>query len=462
MKSKIYTAILLALLTATVTSCLEDNEDEMVYYDDTAITSFALGNLKREVHTKSSTGEDSTYWTTVDCSSYKFQINQKTGEISNRDSLPTGIYLKKALCTVSTKNSGTVIINLKKEGSSVDSLYYFTSTDSLDLSIPRELRVYNTKQTGYRLYTLKINTHKEEADSFRWTNVANYADFIGTTKMKSVKVGNFLLTLGNKGAGTRMFAMNTTTMVWNSNNTNLDNNAWKNLVATNDKAYTISGGYIQTCEPANLLGWQQSYSSSNIEQLIGTSGNALYALDNDHNLVVSENEGETWSTVNLDNSKDLLPQTETNLLTLPLSTNTNTNTLVIVGNNSGNSKGATVWGAVDEPAVSHASKEWFLYDVTDDNLHLLPIMNHVQAIAYDGSILVFGNTKTYNVSISPVYQSSDRGLTWWANSTYSLPTAFAPVTNAYTMTVDEDNCIWLISADTGMVWRGRLNRLGWE
>ena len=462
MKSKIYTAILLALLTATVTSCLDDKEDEMVYYDDTAITSFALGNLKREVHTKSSTGEDSTYWTTVDCSSYKFSINQTTGEISNQDSLPTGIYLKKALCTVSSKNSGTIIINLKKEESTVDSLYYFTSTDSLDLSVPRELRVYNSKQTAFRSYTLKINTHKEEADSFRWTNVANYADLVGTTDMKTVKVGNFLLTLGNSTAGTRMFVMNTTTKEWSSKNTSLDNNAWKNLVATNDKAYTLSGGYIQTCEPANLSGWQQSYPANSIEQLIGLSGSALYALNNDHKLVVSENDGETWSVVKLDNSNDLLPQTETHLLCLPLSTNTNTNTLVLVGNNSENSKGATVWGAVDEPSVSHAAKEWFLYDVTDDNLHLLPIMNHVQAIAYDGSILVFGNTKTGNVSISPVYQSKDRGLTWWANSTFSLPAAFAPVTNAYAMTVDEENCIWLISADTGMVWRGRLNRLGWK
>ena len=45
---------------------------------------------------------------------------------------------------------------------------------------------------------------------------------------------------------------------------------------------------------------------------------------------------------------------------------------------------------------------------------------------------------------------------------YYLPKGFDNEGNdVFTMTVDDDNYIWIICGGTGKTWRGRLNRLGW-
>ena len=48
--------------TFLLASCLsDDNDNNFVYYDDTAITSFSLGTVNQYLHTLSSEGEDSVY-----------------------------------------------------------------------------------------------------------------------------------------------------------------------------------------------------------------------------------------------------------------------------------------------------------------------------------------------------------------------------------------------------------------
>ena len=66
-----------------VTSCLGSDDDEVTYYGDTAITSFALGTMNRYVHTTSSAGADSVYKTTYAGSGYVFYIDQLTCDIYN-------------------------------------------------------------------------------------------------------------------------------------------------------------------------------------------------------------------------------------------------------------------------------------------------------------------------------------------------------------------------------------------
>ena len=56
-------------------SCLSDNTDSIVYYDDCALTAFSVGTLKIVKDTVSSKGEDSTYTTTLNCSRYAYTID---------------------------------------------------------------------------------------------------------------------------------------------------------------------------------------------------------------------------------------------------------------------------------------------------------------------------------------------------------------------------------------------------
>ncbi len=112
-----------------LSSCLSNNDD-ITYYHDTAITSFSVGTLNSLVD-KMSDGKPDT----VNCAKYKFNIDQISHIISNRDSLPAGLDAKKIVTTISSKNSGIVgVLQLdslghEKESSDMKNVVYYQSTE---------------------------------------------------------------------------------------------------------------------------------------------------------------------------------------------------------------------------------------------------------------------------------------------------------------------------------------------
>ena len=65
MKSKtINIAVLLAALFSLV-SCLDTNDGDYVYTDDSAVTAFSVTSAKKAVHVRASNGADSVYYTTA-------------------------------------------------------------------------------------------------------------------------------------------------------------------------------------------------------------------------------------------------------------------------------------------------------------------------------------------------------------------------------------------------------------
>ena len=88
-------AILFSALVLTASCLNDDNDDNITYYGDTAITSFSLGTMNRYLTTKALTQVDengnpldSVYKETYTGSSYVFTIDQLQREIYNPDSLP--------------------------------------------------------------------------------------------------------------------------------------------------------------------------------------------------------------------------------------------------------------------------------------------------------------------------------------------------------------------------------------
>ena len=149
MRNKLQVFILLISMAWIASSCLDDNEYEYEYPNDTAITAFSLGTVDRYVHTLSSKDEDSVYTEDVDGSEYKFYIDQVKKIIYNPDSLPKGCDATRILATISSKNSGVIGIKDTKS----DSIAAYSSSDSIDFSVPREIRAYNVIGTAYSAYT---------------------------------------------------------------------------------------------------------------------------------------------------------------------------------------------------------------------------------------------------------------------------------------------------------------------
>ena len=183
-------------------SCLGENDNEIEYNEDTAITAFSLGTLNRYLHTLSSTNTDSIYKTTVTGSNFKFYIDQVKQEIYNPDSLPYGTDAAHVICTISTKNSGTVLV----KSMTSDSLSYYNSTDSLNFTSPRTMYVYSNSGQQRREYTIRVNVHQEEADSFRWKALNNQSELAALQTMKGMSVADKVLVFGNNGVNTVLFS----------------------------------------------------------------------------------------------------------------------------------------------------------------------------------------------------------------------------------------------------------------
>src|SRR5574344_2972384 len=180
----------LMLLVAAVTllaSCLNSDNEDVVYSDDVAITAFSIASAEMTVHTTSSTGEDSTYVkSNTSLSSYKFVIDQTKGEIYNVDSLPQNIIASKLLVNCSTKNNGIAVIRSIEKP---DSANYISSSDTLDFSNPRTICVYSASGKCSRDYTVKVNVHQQDGNEMVWQKKAVVPELGALTFVNTVEMG---------------------------------------------------------------------------------------------------------------------------------------------------------------------------------------------------------------------------------------------------------------------------------
>lgn len=169
---------------ALLASCLSSGDDDIVSYSDTAITQFTLGSLNRYTSTTSSkTGNDTIIKSTVTGSTYKMTIDHSARTIYNTTELPVGTDVKHVLCTITTKNVGVVAL----KSISNDSLYLYSSKDSVDFSNPRVFRVYSSDGTAYRDYTVSLNVSSTTGVNFGWELVKTDPLLAGWDKGKRLE-----------------------------------------------------------------------------------------------------------------------------------------------------------------------------------------------------------------------------------------------------------------------------------
>ena len=79
---------------------------------------------------------------------------------------------------------------------------------------------------------------------------------------------------------------------------------------------------------ADAQNWQKVADVA-LNHLVGATENKLYALSSEGQLVVSTNQGKSWTRENLDNQDGQLPQKDFSLLVLPVKTNRGVNRLFL-------------------------------------------------------------------------------------------------------------------------------------
>lgn len=452
--------------TSIMTSCLDNDVEQITYTSETSITGFSLGTLNIDRVGKDQKGEDSAYVDTIDCSKYPFTINQMTREIENKDSLPYGTHIDKVITNI-TYDAGA--LGYRPKGLEHDTIW--TSTDSIDFTEPVEFRVYAYSGAIGKAYTVKVNVHQQIPDTLAWKQFNNAFSAGTLNKQKAVYLNRKVYVFGENGSNSHI--------------------EYTNVSDDNPTSWTP----ITVNVPAGIDTYSTTAWAGNIYFLAGTStGKQLYKLNAEsHEITVESTEtfdmliggndfknelyavkggksgiykNKEWKVDDnpferFQAGKPFFSNTTTS------SYNTGITTTVTLCYNQGTTANDTT--ALVFSRMSDEQK----WETRMQNLPL-PNLENVTMIYYDGKLYAFGGAyaKAQIQPFSQFYCSTDNGLCWRpVTECMAFPSDFKELYNThhnnYSCTVtpkldgetSKGNFIWIVW-ENGDISRGRINRLG--
>lgn len=456
--------------TSIMTSCLDNDVEQITYTSETSITGFSLGTLNIDRIGKNQNGEDSAYVDTLNCSDYPFTINQLTREIENKDSLPYGTHIDKVITSI-TYDAGALAYRPK--GADTDTLW--TSTDSIDFSgdtykmstiTPIEFKVYAYSGAIGQAYKVKVNVHQQIPDTIAWKKFDNFFSNGNLSKQKAVYANGKVYVFGENGG----------THIEYSDVSDDNPKPWvtitDNVPADIDTySATACAGYIYFLAGTNKQLYKLDVNSNEItsvgtetfEMLIGGNDikSELYVVKGGKSGIYKEN---TWTEDA--NSFTLFPVGKPFFSnTTTASYNSDITTTIALCNNPGTTANDTA--ALVFNRISSDNK----WEKRMQNLPL-PNLENVTMIYYDGKLYAFGGGYGEIKPFSQFYCSTDNGLCWRpVTECMAFPAEFSELYTAHNKNYScavtpklEDgtsrgNFIWIVWED-GSICRGRINRLG--
>ena len=449
-------------------SCLNDNDRDITYYDDTAITAFTLGKLSLRVDSTTKDGKkDSVYYRKLDAKNYVFYIDQINKRVYNLDSLPYGVNQKKIVGTFSTRNAGVVTL---KSLTSDSTAYYKNGQDSVDFTSERTFVVYSNSQKYSQKYTIDVRVHKQKPNDFKWNNLATVSAFASLQGLRVANAGSMVLVFGSTGSATVVYGSpiaDGKSWAKLAPSFSPDANAWKNAVSFNGTAYVLSGGRLWKSDDATS--WTDlGVAASGMSRLLGASNAGLHLLGADGQLYLAKAGTTQIASQALAANSAYLPQQDFNLVVWNRSASDKTEQVVLLGNRTeaghAGDSAPVVWGKVFEYEQASSTQKWAYYNSLEAEPRL-PRMSNLQVVVHGPVLLAVGGAgmgaSSSVQALKDVYVSVDGGLSWRTNRIYTMPTDIAKNTTHFAMGADKDNHIWLVCAGTGKVWRVRKNSVGW-
>ncbi len=434
MKSKISIFALSFATVCMMSSCLGDNDDtEVVYYDDTAITGIKLGTLKYADKAD-----------TINASGYVFQIDQYSGTITNApDSLPVGTDLTKIVFSaVYPLNTNTNYVFWKSLTS--DSITTFSTADILDFSQPRELYVFSSSGNYSKKYTVTIVAHKEIADTLIWNKLDIDNDIKNYSSVKTGICNNSLVVLGKTVSGSEL-----KTFVDGSLKKARSFSANATMTTDGNTIYVTDGGVIYSSSDAKS--WNTV--SADVKSVLGVCGKEMFAMSSANKLMMSLDNGASWKNEDIDDDAKYIPSSDINFVSTAAASNADVKRAFVIGNSSANSKKAEVWSKIVEENTEK-DQSWMYQKFNSSNNYYLPKLSNLSVTAYDNNMLAIGG------ECDKLYYSIDCGICWKENDKLILPKDFSASTAS--IAVDNDYFIWIVCTGSGQVWKGRINKMGWD
>lgn len=451
MKRKFFAFIALITATLSLSSCLSSDETTVEYTHDTAITAFSLGSLDR--YTKTKAGKDTLLKANVTGSDYKFYINQAQRLIYNVDSLPCGVRDTAILATISSKNSSPILLMDINKTDSVAA--YYSSSDSINFSKPRFIRVYSSDYSAYAEYKVTVNVHKELPYEFKWHELAqNNSQLAAFSDLKAVACGDYIYVFGKTAEGTKVLksAINDGS-AWSPimMNESLSSDAYQSAVALEGKLYISDGGKVYAS--ADAATWTLVSGNADVKQLIGASSKYLYAYTA-AGISVSKDKGASWEQEKLDTDADSLPTQNISMNVAGVLSAKNVENVMLMGTRDKalNDTVATTWLRTVDYDVNAEAGQWNYLEIENNKSGKMPWLDQVITCAADTGFVALGSNGKW-------YKSQNAGLTWKQDKMVVLPAKFADE-GRFAFCRDKQHYYWIIR--NGYVWRGRFNIDGWS
>ena len=450
--------------TSIMTSCLDNDVEQITYTSETSITGFSLGTLNINRIGKDKNGLDSPYVDTLDCSNYPFTIDQINRIITNKDSLPVGTYIDKVITNI-TYDAG--VLAYKPKGSDHDTIW--TSTDSIDFTEPVEFKVYAYSGVEGKPYKVTINVHQQEPDTISWKKFDNNPFSAGNlSEQKAVYANEKVYVFGKNGDDTHIEYSNVANdnpSFWIPVTINITDVDTYSATAWAGNIYFLAGApKAKQLYKLNVTTDKiEPVSTETFEMLIGGNDikSELYVVKGGKSGIYKESPWteDTNPFTQFPAGKPFFSNTTT------ASYNSNITTTVALCYNQGNTANDTT--ALVFNRISSDNK-W------EERMQNLPLPNleNVTMIYYDGKLYAFGGGYGEIKPFSQFYCSTDNGLCWRpVTECMAFPSEFGTLYTThhsnYSCAVtpkmenrrSRANLICIVSQH-GSISRGRINRLG--
>ena len=459
-------------MVCLLASCLS-NDDETVTYNDTAVTSFTLGSIRCYRTVKTAAGKDSTYSYSYSGSSVRVYIDQVNRRIFNEDSLAVGSDLSRVITTISTKNNGVALLKNLDDGNWT----LYSSSDSIDYTKERVLRVVSSDGQHSTDYTVNIVCHKEFADSFSWSRMPGDARIAAFTKMRAAQAGGLVYLMGTDDSGAMTLLRSADGSAWTACAMPATDMMGATMAGVGGELKVYAAGTLYSTEDGET--WTATTPSVPLKTLAGGCGSEMYAIGTDGKIMVSGDGGTTWEQDAMESGSYVdntgyLPATDISVIATATRTNSDVTNVTMVGNKAYTGEedtfaSAVVWNKIVD---KDAPQVWTYTNIAWDNYaYRLPRMEGMAAVGYADGILAIGGAPVNGTSVaySKLYYSPDRGATWHTQSSMNVPEGFASAKVA-TIVEDGKGCFYLIGANASatsedekcMVWRGKQNKVLWK
>lgn len=440
------------VMSVVISSCL-DSDNTYEFSSDATLHAFAIDTIY---------GVD-----------YTFTIDQLNRLIYNRDSLAIGAdtLIDSILITTMT------VTGWVTSGSPTDTVV--NTANAMDLRPAMntdngmKFKVHAADGISVREYTLKINVHQQDPDSLVWTDMQTkgnvFSNAVNNGEQKAIILKDELWVYASHATA---YKTSTAPDNYNWSETSITglpaDTKLTSIITYNNKLYAVTESQ-KAFASANGSDWEEVATlGDNVVALIDGftdrfSGIVEIAGEHYFNICM---DGKNWEKATDEAGNVILEKVPSgfpveHISTTRSYTGNGVEKVVLVGMPLANEKETEPWFSLD--GKGWASMANTAYDT------FCPGMENPAIMYYGGTFYCFGG------ELDAIYQSV-AGIAWHkTESKFLLPESFnkkgaysiivEPTKDKTVASADKRDFIWVIFGGNGTkneVWRGRLNRLGFE